>query len=190
MDATYEVEQKFIVADLEALRARVEAAGIAFGEPVLQIDRYFNHPQRDFAETDEAFRIRVDGEQNRITYKGPKIDLTTKTRQEIELSIASGSETQEAMAAMLRALSFREVATVQKTRRYATIPHDKWQVELTLDDVNEVGTFAELEIVVQTDQLDSARAALHEVAEIWKLGEVERRSYLRLLLELRDPPPT
>ena len=46
-------------------------------------DHYFNGHDRDFHQTDEAFRIRRMGEKNFLTYKGPKRDTDTKTRIEI-----------------------------------------------------------------------------------------------------------
>ena len=124
----------------------------------------------------------MDGECNCLTYKGPKIDATTKTRQEIELPIGGGLENQHKMADVLVALGFREVATVEKTRRAVELSHDGWSVELTLDDVNGVGTFAELELIADEAQLPTAQQVLHELAQEWGLGEVERRSYLGMLL--------
>jgi adenylate cyclase class 2 len=185
MSKMYEVEQKFIVADLESLERRVAEKGLVIGPATKQIDRYFNHPQRDFAETDEAFRIRVDGDHNCITYKGPKIDSTTKTRREIELPIGAGSENEEKMAEVLIALGFREVAAVEKSRRCVELSHRGWSVELTLDDVVSVGTFAELELLSDVETLDEAKQVLHELSDEWGLGPVERRSYLGMLLATR-----
>ena len=44
-------------------------------------------PCRDFAQTDEALRIRTVGDTSFVTYKGPKLDATTKTRRELELPL-------------------------------------------------------------------------------------------------------
>ena len=38
-------------------------------------DLYFNHPLRDFGETDEALRLRLVSGRCLITYKGPKISM-------------------------------------------------------------------------------------------------------------------
>lgn len=182
MAKLFEVEQKFVVDDLGALERRIEAGEWRLGPRVVQIDRYFNHPHRDFAQTDEALRIRVDGNSNRITYKGPKIDLSTKTRHEIELPIGDGDENQQRMAQVLVALGFREVASVRKTRRSVHMTHEGWSVELTLDDVEGVGTYAELELQSDAANLSRAQATLLQLGEQWQLGPVERRSYLQLLL--------
>ncbi len=80
-----EVEVKFPVPDLAAVQSQLEGLGATPSQAVEEIDVYYRHPARDFAATDEALRIRRVGPANRITYKGPKVDPTTKTRQEIEL---------------------------------------------------------------------------------------------------------
>src|SRR3977135_480274 len=85
-----EVEQKFPVSDPARLEARLDEVGGAFKDASLQLDRYYAHPCREFARTDEALRIRTVGEANYFTYKGPKLDPTTKTRRETELAIESG----------------------------------------------------------------------------------------------------
>ena len=84
----YEVEQKFPLADAAEAERKLVALGGPFSDPVEQVDRYFGHPARDFAKTDEALRIRRIGQENRITYKGPKLDAATKTRRELELPLA------------------------------------------------------------------------------------------------------
>ena len=66
-----EVEQKYRIENPAALRARLVALGAEFAPAVRQVDAYFNHPARDFAQTDEAFRIRSIGGENYLTYKGP-----------------------------------------------------------------------------------------------------------------------
>ena len=90
---TYEVELKFPLAnssDVTSVRERIVALGAKPIDAVRQRDVYFAHPARDFAQTDEAFRLRCVGEQNALTYKGPLLDAVTKSRREIEVSVASG----------------------------------------------------------------------------------------------------
>jgi len=52
-----------------------------------QIDTYFNHPCVDFKLRDEALRVRKVGSKTYLTFKGPKVDPETKTRNEIELEV-------------------------------------------------------------------------------------------------------
>ena len=86
----YEVELKFPVADPQSLANKLTAMGATILPAQEEVDLYFAHPSRDFVQTDEALRLRRKGDANCITYKGPKIDATTKTRREIELPLTSG----------------------------------------------------------------------------------------------------
>jgi adenylate cyclase class 2 len=178
----WEVEQKFAVADLAAVKAKLQKLGVRFDEPIQQADRYFNHPARDFGQTDEAFRIRQVGDENYITYKGPKVDPATKTRRELELPLQGGGDIANQFADVLVALSFRPVATVRKTRQKGRFSWEGHSVEAALDQVEAVGSFVELEIAADDASLDSAKAALKSLAAKLDLGQSERRSYLELLL--------
>ncbi len=183
----YEVEQKYRVGDLAHVRAKLIALGASAGPTVEQADCYYRHPARDLAATDEAFRLRRVGALNFMTYKGPKIDATTKSRFEREAPLGDGAEAFEATDEILRRLGFEHVAVVRKRRETLTLFRDEKVIEAALDDVEGVGTFVELELSVNAPEgcLDAVEAAKHVlalVAALLKLVDVERRSYLELLL--------
>src|SRR3954470_19820583 len=181
-----EVEQKFAIENMDSLRRRLSELGAEFESPVEQVDLYFAHPARDFAETDEAFRLRREGEANWFTYKGPKLDQTTKTRLEIELPIAEGESRAEQAIELAPALGFRQVAAVRKQRCHSTIDWQNGQVAVALDRVEELGAFIELEIVTSSERVDTARTAIESLAARLGLANAERRSYLELLLARRE----
>jgi adenylate cyclase, class 2 len=178
-----EVEVKFAVNDFAPLEAALAARGIAIQPARHDSDHYFNAPDRDFAKTDEAFRVRSIGRKNFVTYKGPKVDATTKTRLEIEVPIADGEEAARDFRRLMTCLHFRPVAVVQKARRVAEFTRDGFDVQATLDDVQGVGRYAELEVVAPEEQADAAKAVVLTVAAELELTQSERRSYLQLLLE-------
>ena len=180
----YEVEQKFPVADMAALEAKLDALGADVRAAQVEVDRYFAHPARDFAKTDEALRIRRKGPDNFMTYKGPKIDKTTKTRQEIELPLGPGEASAADWNQMLEVLGFVAVGEVRKSRRKARIVWQGRHVEGSLDEVDRLGTFAELELVVEADGVEAAKACIATLAEALGLARSERRSYLELLLDI------
>jgi adenylate cyclase class 2 len=182
---TYEVEQKYAVADAAALIARLLELGVTLGPAVAQRDHYFNYPARDFAQTDEALRLRQSGASSYVTYKGPKIDATTKTRREIELPLPAGAAEGEAWPELLQALGFRSVADVRKQRRKGTLRWKNFEVEFVLDEVAEVGTFCELELQAEESGLAAAKECLAQLAKVLHLAQPERRSYLEMLLEQR-----
>jgi predicted adenylyl cyclase CyaB len=75
------------------------------------------------------------------------------------------------------------VATVRKQRRRFDIDCKGHRVEGALDDVEHIGTFVELELRANDDDLEAAKQVIRELAEELRLGPSERRSYLELLLE-------
>lgn len=190
----YEVEMKFSVADPQALEQRLGSLGAKWHEPIDQVDRYFNHPCRDFARMDEALRLRHDGDGVVITWKGPRIDAATKTRREIELPLAmrlpKGGDAAAPAAStiaewteLLEAIGFRPVATVAKRRRPARVHWQRMEVDVALDSVAGVGEYLELEIQASEAEVPQARACLESLARELGCGHSERRSYLELLLE-------
>jgi adenylate cyclase class 2 len=178
----WEVEQKFAVGDESVLQRRFTELGIQFGAGFGEVDLYLNHPARDFGTTDEALRLRKTGECSFITYKGPRVDATTKTRRELELPLPAGPNVIESFQELLKSLGFRPVATVRKTRRKAFFVWEGHTVQITWDEVENVGTYLELEIAADDGGLASAKQTLQSLAHHLALGPSERRSYLELLL--------
>ncbi|MFC4245832.1 class IV adenylate cyclase [Natribaculum luteum] len=179
----YEVEVK-VPAELESVRdrlAELEADPLA---TVVQEDTYYDAPHRSFPDTDEALRIRRERRRDdsgdgivRITYKGPLVDDDSKTREEVE----TGVDDAEEMAAILANLGFDPAATVQKTReRFALEGYT-----ITLDVVDGVGEFVEVETETDEDEIDAARDGAFDVLERLGLDPDEqlRTSYLELALE-------
>jgi adenylate cyclase class 2 len=186
----YEVELKFPVTELPALEQRLKLCGAQWHDPIDQVDRYFNHPCRDFASTDEALRLRLNGDAVVITWKGPRIDAGTKTRREIELPLSGRSPqgdsaelTIDRWTEILEALGFRPVATVAKRRQPARVHWQGMEVDVALDRVAGVGDYLELEVQASEAQVPQARACLESLARELGCGNPERRSYLELLLE-------
>ncbi len=179
----YEVEQKFPVADSRNLEKLLLETGAVISAPQTEADLYFAHPCRDFRQTDEALRIRRKGEKNYVCHKGPKIDPTTKTRREIDLPVPPGGETAANWQALFEALGFQPVAEVRKCRRKAKIVWQGREVEGSLDEVEGVGTYFELELVVEAEGIEAAKACIGSLAERLDLHESERRSYLELLFQ-------
>lgn len=179
----YEVEQKHCVTDEAALVARLRELGGHLAKPIEQSDQYLAHPCRDFAKTDEALRIRVVGDKSFVTYKGPKLDKTTKTRREIELPLDPADHDGSQFALLLEAMGFTPVAVVRKRRRTFRITASEQEVEGALDDVDGLGCFVELELQADDENLETAKQTIANLAADLNLGRSERRSYLEMLLE-------
>jgi adenylate cyclase class 2 len=178
----YEVECKLRVEHGPVLD-RLERLGADHLGLVTQVDTYFDAPDRSFAETDEALRLRHEtdtaDERTVLTYKGPLVDDTSKTRRESETSV----ENADALRAILEGLGYEPAATVRKTR-------DRYSLDtctVTLDTVADLGEFVEVEYEagVSESRLAEARDTVHGVLSRLSLDPEAaiRRSYLELLLD-------
>jgi adenylate cyclase class 2 len=181
---SFEVEIKFRVDDHEELAQRLVGLGAVEGPRDLQEDMYLGHPSRDFGATNEALRLRRDGNTNRITYKGPKLAGPTKTREEIEVDFSSGPEGLATMLKLFEALGFRPIALVCKTRRSFSMEHRGHRVCISLDHAQGIGPFVEVEcIAAGPADLSAVQEAVLTLAHELGLTDVEPRSYLRMALE-------
>lgn len=179
-----EIEQKFAVANFLSIQGWMKQHGLEPGEPRQEEDCYLNAPDRDFAQTGEAFRIRRSGSRNWLTYKGPKRAGPVKIRKELEPEFGQGEQAALEMLELLECLGYRKVAWVRKRRRICTLMRDGFDIGLSLDEVEKVGTFIEVEILAPEEQVDLAREALTRLTTELGLDRLEPRSYLRILLEL------
>ncbi len=155
------------------IRKALEELGATRYETIAQRDIYFNHPERDFEETDEALRIRYEGERTFITYKGPKADKETKTREEIEFSIEDGKKAES----MLEKLGFRKSGEVSKKREIYILEG----IRICLDDVEKLGFFVEIE--TEGENTEENRKKLFDIGNRLGLENYIRKSYLEMILK-------
>ena len=173
-----EVEVKAKIDSFEKMEKRLENLGAIKSKKEFQEDIYFASPIVDFAQTDEALRIRTTNNNIFITYKGPKLNKDAKTRKEVEMSIESAGKAKD----IFEEIGFKEVRTVRKNRQYYTYEN----FEISLDDVEGLNPYMEIEISLEDGKdYDDAQKSIFELFE--KLGITkgfERTSYLELLENL------
>lgn len=200
----YEVEQKYPLADVAEVEAVLARLGATWHGTAEQVDRYFNHPSRDYAVTDEALRLRRTDDRLAITWKGPRLDATAKTRREIELPLVEAAvpaaarvesavptaarlevaalSTLDRWTELLEALGFRQVREVTKRRRLATVVWQGAAIEIAVDQVAGLGDFVELELRTDDAGIAAAAARIESLARELGCTAPERRSYLEMLL--------
>lgn len=185
MDQPIEVEFKFPVGSLDDIRQQFVELGATEHSLETQEDEYINDPLRDFKKMDIALRVRRIDENYWLTFKGPNLDATAKIRTEIETQLVNQQAAEELKATFL-GIGFYSVALVSKKRETLTLVWDHQIVEVCLDDVAEVGTFVELEIVVEAAaEVDAAKSVLQSLADKLELKDATRTSYLEMLLKNR-----
>ncbi len=160
-------------------------------------DTYFNMPGelRNFRKTDEALRVRKSTTYDRmdpenkedthyyITYKGKKIDTTTKSRNELETDIKNG----EVMKEILKLLGFREIFTVKKERELYEFEVDGKILEALIDYIPILNEhFIEVELKAEMErEMEQARNLLFKFLNHFGIKEEQsiRKSYLELIAE-------
>jgi len=180
-----EIEMKVPVADFRTVEERMRQWGVRAESPLEEADHYFNAPDRDFARTDEALRLRRIGEQNRLTYKGPKQGGPAKTRTEIELALAPGADTADALSRLVAHLGYSAVAVVRKRRIPYHLQKDGFALEVCCDAVEQLGCFVEVEILAPPEQRSHAEQTLLSAARELGLEKPEPRAYLQMVLASR-----
>jgi adenylate cyclase, class 2 len=184
-----EVEVRYRTHDRVGVIARLVEWGAEFAENRIDVDQYFNPPERDLKTSDEAFRLRRIGDTNCLTYKGPRRDTETKTRTEIEIPLGNGEVVAADMQRLLLALNYRPVVVVRKQREVYRLTRGGFAMEVCFDDVERVGPFVELEILAPEEQYEPAKAVLLQTAAELGLTEKETRSYLGMVLEALKTTP-
>ena len=175
-----EVELKYRLDDPEGLLAELIARGASPGAETVERDIYFQHPGRDFRQTQEALRLRWDGLDAVFTYKGPLLDRVSKSREELELDLPGEAGLQR-LRLILSRLGFEAAGEVEKRRRKFPLIDQGRNVLVTIDEVTGLGLFVEFEAQAEVEEFESVRDALVQLAQSFGLGASERRSYLELL---------
>lgn len=204
----YEVEVK-VPADHQAVRSALAGVGAARVETLAQADTYFDAPHRDFAETDEALRVR------RVASATPDFDQDAATddrsvpaviddvldgafRESGEARVTykgplleaesktreefeTGVESGDEMRTILDRVGFHPAATVRKLRE----KHRLDEFTVLLDAVEDVGEYVEVETEVETeDAVEAAREDAYDRLDRLGLDPSDqiRTSYLGLKL--------
>jgi len=174
---SYEIEAKYAIQDIDRYRKQLKDLKASYIRTVKEKDIYFQHPCRNFHETDEALRVRIEDHRCLLTYKGAREKTFPKKR--IELNVKVGEP--QGIIEILKALGFRVIATLEKRREIYVVGN--W--EISLDYVHNLGYFIELEFKGKK----FSRLSLREIVK--KLGIEEEKyiheSYLELYLKtLKD----
>jgi adenylate cyclase class 2 len=195
-DDMIEVEIKVEISNPETIRKKFKDNKGIYQISFIHEDTYFNMPSglRDFKETDEALRLRksIEFDKNHrekeraincyITYKGKKLDKSTKTREELDIKI----EDIESMKLLLKELGFQEIFNVKKERELYEFEYKKHHLEVLIDFIPILNRYyLEVEYLTNsTEKFNNIREVLFEFLSLFgfKKEESIRKSYLELIL--------
>jgi adenylate cyclase class 2 len=174
-----EFELKVRTSSLDPVRQQLIGHNARFCGRIHEHDIYYNAPHRDFGITDEAIRVRYTNDHALVTYKGAKIKTSgLKAREELNIVVDSGTVFEQ----MLDRLGFTLTAEVNKWRENYRL----FDAAITLDEVEGLGTFVEIEILAEDESSDAAARIQVIAKEIGVDGEPILDSYLEMLLAKRS----
>ena len=138
-----ELEAKMKVEDLDATRKHLRDVGATRVGSVIEINAYFDTPDRRLKRSDEGLRVRRERDEEtgddrcRVTFKGKQGEGDLKQREELESDVtdADAVETILAKLGLVRTLRF------EKRRETWTLN----SCEIVLDELPVLGTFVEIE---------------------------------------------
>lgn len=179
-----EIELKFPLKNAQDVIALLHKEA-EFKHEKSQHDVYYNHPSRDFLEdsdnVNEWLRIRISGDEAEINYKDwQPHEAKIKTHcTEYETTVASYDQ----LGKVLAALDFKKMIEVKKNRK-------SWNykdAEISIDSVDGLGEFIEVEYKGNLGDIDEARKYLFEVMEAIsaETDELDLKGYPYLLLKAK-----
>jgi adenylate cyclase class 2 len=169
-----EIEAKFRVESIDEVEEKLKEVA-DFVVDKTEEDIYFTSELRDFFQTDEVVRIRKDVEGVSLTYKGPKIDSETKSREEVKVRVFP--EDYENAILFLERLGLKRFAKVRKRRKIYRMGN----AIICVDKLENLGDFVEIE--VESSDLNAGKREIFALAKTLGISKSIRKSYLELLLE-------
>ncbi|MHA2272798.1 MAG: class IV adenylate cyclase [Candidatus Hodarchaeales archaeon] len=192
IDLPIEFEMKVLVDNSpEWVYTRLKEQNCTHIKDLREVDYYMDTPERSFASKDQAFRARISKDMTNpeipdrleITFKGPKIDKISKTREELGF-IVKGNDVSGVLN--FQRLGFSEVFEICKNRSLWRHPRESL---ISVDNVDELAPDCYVEAEIISENLTDKEQLIEELTGMLTElldcnGELrsERRSYLELVL--------
>ncbi len=173
-----EIEVKAKVKNLKSLLNKSNQIGIYFGEPVVQEDTTYETLLPKDNPDWNIFRIRKQGNKIILTMKY-KASSRSRDNHERETVIEDAKE----VADMLERVGYSFGVRIRKTRKIANYN----DLEICLDEVDELGTYIEVEKLANDEaDVDAIQAELWNILSELGIDSKDRihKGYDTLMHEL------
>lgn len=152
-----EIEIKFKVENIEDLITRLVNKGCTISDTISQKDTIYVGNLNDTESREGATFLRVRKTDNKIELNYKKQSNKLMESQEIEFGVDSYEKANE----FLKALGFQEWVQVNKKRRNTTFG----AYNICIDEVERLGNFVEIELLIQEKEEKDYEAQLLSVAK-------------------------
>lgn len=189
-----EIEIKLKIDDLNYILPIIESIG-NFRCKFKQIDQYYQPPEKNFIDGSndvcEWLRLRkvepIEAKSIPIKYEFCYKDWLphgedVKTHcLEFEINVSSYEQTEK----ILERLKFRKLVRVNKIRSVWAVVEK--EIEISVDEVENLGTYIELEYKGESTDVDLKRKLLIDLTKDIKMnGELIKKGYPHLLLDIEN----
>lgn len=173
-----EIELKFRVKEYKMLLEKLQNFGCKIEEPIIQNDTIYVANLENTESTEGSLWLRVRKENQKIEMNLKKQSAKKEESQEIEFEVSS----YEKARAFLETLGYKKWVIVNKKRSYSKY----LQYNLCIDEVERLGNFIEIELLVEDYDTKDYLEDLYDVAG--KLGldkeDVVRSHYDTMIADL------
>lgn len=158
-----EIELKFRVEDTEKLISKLKSLGCKIENVIEQSDTIYVSDLSNVESKEGAIWLRVRKENNHIELNFKKQSTKIQESQEIEFGVDSYEKANK----FLEALGYPKWVIVNKKRRYSKY----LDYNLCIDEVERLGTFFEIELLVEENDKNDYIEKLKSVAETLGLNK-------------------
>jgi predicted adenylyl cyclase CyaB len=169
-----ETEAKYKVNDPQLLHKLLNKRGFQSEQRVWQRDEYFDTEAGAIASLDFVVRLRKQLELVEIGFKGPRFFTPEGEYSRIEIEVPAGAEEAVRKALVKNGLS----VTWFFEKRRATYTKPKNPVQVVIDEIPEIGFFAEIE-----GPIANVRETIKALSA--GLSTKERRNYAELFRDFK-----
>lgn len=152
-----EIELKLRVRNLEDLLLKIKKMDCEIGSPIFQNDTIYISDLKNTKSNEESVWLRIRKENEKIELNYKKQSAFLEESQEIEFEVNSYEKAKE----FLEALGYKKWVEVNKKRCYSKYLN----YNLCIDEVERLGSFIEIEIVVEENDTKNYIEDLLSVAE-------------------------
>lgn len=175
-----EIELKFKVENLEKLIKVLEQKGCNISPIKIQCDTIYVSDINNTESTEGSIWLRVRKENDKIELNYKKQSKKKMESEEIEFEASS----YELANKFLKALGYKAWVEVNKKRRYSKYK----EYNICIDEVERLGSFIEIEILVEDNNNEDYEAKLSEIAKELNIDVNNRVNshYDTMISELND----
>lgn len=158
-----EIELKFKIPNIDSLLDKLSKLDCKIGETVFQNDTIYVVDLNHVESVENSIWLRVRKENEKVELNLKKQSAKIQESKEIEFEVSSYEKANQ----LLDTLGYQKWVVVNKKRRYSNYLN----YNLCIDEVERLGSFLEIELLVDEEDKKDYIPDLLEVSKLFGLTE-------------------